>query len=567
MNNSHNLFFMDEKIMLLIKKHALHNALSFNGKASVGAVIGKLIAEMPDIKPRIKEITKTIQKVVSEINSMHYGEQKKELEKIAPELLEKKEKKEKDLPDLPNVQGSITTRMPPEPSKYLHIGHALSFLINYVYAKKYNGKCILRFEDTNPEKSKQEYVDSIKQDIDYLGINSDKEIFVSDDMELFYEMAEQLIRQNKAYVCFCPKEKISKLRQKAEECECRNNTAEQNISYWKEMLNNKYDEGKAVLRLKISMSHKNYAMRDPIIMRISKAEHYRHKSKYVVWPLYDFENAIEDSLCEITHVLRSNEFGKMRIELQDYIKSILGLKKQTIVQYGRFNIHGAITQGREIREKIENGQYIGWDDPRLVTLKALRRRGFVKEMFYELVKQVGLSKSPTNIDFTILSSINRKIVDNKVDRYFFIKDPVKITIKNAPKQNIELDLNPNKKNKGRKFSTSQEFFIEKQDYDGFVDNEIIRLMDCLNFRKTGSSFEFISLDYFDFKGKGKKIIHWLPAQSTISISIRMPDNSIITGLAEQNIENIAQDQLIQFERFGFCKLDNREKKEFWFTHK
>jgi glutamyl-tRNA synthetase len=559
-----------------IRFFALENAVKFKGKANPGAVIGKIISEFPEKKEDMKSLSGEINQVIREVNSMPLEEQIKEYESKAPaKPKEEKKQPKKELPELPNAEmGKVVTRIPPEPSKYNHIGHALSFLINYNYAKKYNGKCIIRFEDTNPEKASQEYVDAMIEDVvDYLNVKADRIMFVSDDLPLFYEYAQKLIMMEKAYVCVCDRETMQKQREEGESCRCTTkNTIEHNLKEWEKMLDGKYDEGGAILRLVGDMKSENHVMRDPVIFRINKTKHYRQANKYCVWPMYDFENSVEDSVTGVTHILRSSEFGNMRVELQDYIKDLLRLPKQTIIQYGRFNIAGATTKGREIREMIEKGEVSGWDDPSLVTLKALKRRGIVKETYTELMYQVGLSASTDkNIDWTLISSINRSILDASVNRFFFVNEPVKISIKGAPKLNPELKLHPEHTERGmRKFETSDEFFVAKEDFEKFKPGMLVRLMDCLNFEVTKDGFKFHSLEHEQYKEKGSLIIHWLPAsEELVNAEVRMPDNMIKKGLAEQTISNLEVDDVVQFARFGFCRLDQKEKNKylFWFTNK
>jgi len=561
---------MDIKKKIL--KYTLQNAVKFNGKANPGAVIGKLLKEDEGLKSRIKQLSKGIQKAVKEVNKLSLEQQKEKLKQIAPEMLEKKKAEKRGLPELKNaVMGKVVTRIPPEPSKYNHIGHALSFLLNYLYAKKYKGKAVLRFEDTNPTASKQEYVDAMKEDVlEYLDIKPDKTVFVSDDMPRFYKLAEDLIKRNKAYVCFCKREKMQDLRHKGLSCECRNNSAEKNLEEWKNMLNRKYKEGECVLRLKIDLKSGNHVMRDPVIFRIIYAEHYRQKNKYCVWPLYDFENAVEEEFCGITHILRSSEFGNMRIELQDYIKDLFGFKKQEIIQYGRFNVAGAITQGREIRKLISEKKVIGWDDPRLVTLRALKRRGIAPEVFYELALKVGLSKTLTNIDWTVISSISRKILDANSNRYFFIHEPKEIAIKNAPEMQVKIKLHPEHDDRGtRSLKTDERFYIPKNDFRELKQGELYRLMHAFNFKKQKNQFVFDSVELEKYKKQGKSIMHWLPRhEKLVSVEVLMPNAEIVRGVAEPSVKKIKINEVVQFERFGFCRLDSIEKDKlsFWFTH-
>ena len=552
----------------LILKYALNNAIMFNGTANIGAVIGKVLQEKPELKSKIKELQPLVKQTVDEVNALSLEEQKDKLDKLdVKPIPEKKKEKKGELPNLKNaVKGKFVTRIPPEPSKYLHIGHALSFLINYLYSKKYEGRCILRFEDTNPEKSSKEYLNSIKQDLKWLNIEPSKEVIVSKDLEKIYSHAETLIKKGKAYVCGCQREQMSKLRNKGQECGCRSFSKERDLEEWQKMKDGTYKDGEVILRLKADMLSANYAMRDPVLFRICKTKHFLQGKKYSAWPMYDFAGVIEDELCKITHILRSGEFGAMRVELQNYIKELLGFKTQIIIQYGRFNVIGATTQGREIRELIEQKKVIGWDDPGLVTIKALRRRGIVKEAFYQLAREIGLSKTQTNIDFQLIASINRKLLDPKCDRYFFISDPVKIRINNAPNQKLELKLHPDFPDKGkREFETKDEFYITKQDNKALNNNKLYRLMDCLNFTKKANRFIFDSTEHEKYKDKGEKIIHWLPTQKDlVNVEILMPDKKLVKGLGESSLNKLKEDDVIQFTRFGFVRLDKKEKDKLVF---
>src|SRR3989344_7063955 len=545
----------------LIYKYVLQNAVRYNGKANPSAIIGKVIAEVPELKNDMKKLGKDIAEVIKKVNSMSVDEQIAELQLIAPELLEEKKEEKKDLKDLPGaINGKFVTRIPPEPSKYAHIGHALSFLINYVYAKKYSGKCILRYEDTNPEKVSSEFVNSMEFDIkEYLGITPDSTRFVSDDMPILIDYAKKLVSKNNAYVCFCNREDMQNLRHKGQECVCRNKVIEKNVDDWERMIDGGFKEGECILRLKGDMSSDNHVMRDPVLFRIDKKPHYRQNRKYTIWPMYDFYNPIEDELCGVTYILRSNEFGSMRTELHNYLRKLFAFKIPLEFQYGRFNVTDKISQGREIRELIEQKKVKGWDDPRLVTLKALRRRGIIKETFYELVKEVGLSKTQTNLDFEVISSINRRFLDKECDRYFFINDSVKIEIKNAPDKDVELPLHPEIKNRGlRKFSTSSKFFIEKSDFEKLVDNKLNRFMECLNFIKKGKDLIFDSENYENFKNSKSKglIMHYLPvSKDLVKVEILMDDGEYIKGIAEPDVKNLNEGDIIQFERFGFVRLE------------
>ena len=556
----------------LAYKYALQNAIRYNGKANAGAIIGKILQEKPELKTNLEEVKKQIIEAVNKVNSLSLESQLEEIKKIAPELLEKKEEK-KDLKDLKNaVNNKLVTRIPPEPSKYAHLGHALSFLINYLYAKKYNGKCYLRYEDANPEKVAKEYVDSMEYDIKkYLEIKPEKTLFVSDHMNEFYKYAAILINGSEAYVCSCRQETMRDLRHKGEDCWCRHRDYKENIKDWELMLKNKIKEGEKTLRLKIDMTSNNHTLRDPVIFRVCLKKHFRTGTKYSIWPMYDFYNVIEDNMINVNYILKSNEFGTMRTELQNHIRKLLNFSIPNEFQYGRFNVNDKISKGREIRDLIKEKKVTGWDDPRLITLKALKRRGIVKETYYELVKEVGLSKTETNLDFEVVAAINRKILDKKADRYFFLDDYKLINIKNTTKKKVSLKLHPESKEHKRKFNINGKFYILKRDIKNIKPGNINRLMDCLNFIKIGNNFEFHSWDYEDFKNAKTKgiIIHYLPDEkSLVKVEIVMDDASIKNGIGETGLKKLKVGDIVQFERMFFARLDKKSsnKLRFYYSH-
>lgn len=553
---------------------ALQNAHKYGGKASQGAVMGKVLAAHPELKGRSAEIGKALAAILSEVNALPAEKQLAELERVAPELLvEKKKEQKRDLPELEGAeQGKVVTRIPPEPSKYAHIGHAYSFLVNYLYAKKYAGRCILKFEDTNPEKCTQEYVDAMTEDITgYLRIDPSEVMLVSDDLPAMYGLAQGLISKRKAYVCTCVRERMQELRHRGEGCEHRRAQADENLALWKDMLAGKFAAGDAVLRLAGDMAADNQVMRDPVLFRISMARHFRHGTTYRVWPLYDFENAVGDALHGVTHIMRSSEFGTMRNELQNRLKDLLGFPKQVIVHYGRVNITGSLTKGREIREKIASGEMRGWDDPRLVTLKALKRRGIQPEAIHEFVLQAGMSPAETNIDFSVIAALNRKLLDARATRFFFIAHPERVRIEGAPRVEVRLRKHPDFPERGyRAHTTGEEFLLEKADLDSLREGELYRLMDCLNFTKEGRHLVFHSLEHEKYRESGKRIIHWLPAnERLLDVEVMMPDATTLHGKGEPGMAEARVDEVVQAERFGFMRLDAKSatRLSFWYSHK
>ena len=541
----------------LIYKYALQNAVKFKGKANVGAVVGKVISEMPSAKG--KELAEKVMEIVKKVNSMSLRQQADELNNVAPELLEKKEQKERDIFAFLDIKPrtKVITAFPPGPEKYPHIGHAKALLINYELAEKFNGKFVLRFEDTNPRLVKKEFYKIMLEDFTWLGVKWDKLDYASDYMEKFYTFCEKLLKEGKAYACTCPKEEIRGRRFKGEECACRGNGPVKNLEMFKEMP--QMEEGSCVIRLKIDMGHKNTTMRDPAIFRIIKYRHARLGSKYNVWPSYDFQNSIMDGMEGITHRLRSKEF-EMRNELQRYIQRILGFKETFIYEFARFELEGVETSGRLIREKIENDELVGWDDPSLVTLAALKRRGFHPLAIKEFVLSTGVNKTESTLTWDDLIVHNRRVLDKEAKRCFMVTNNRKIKIKYAPKMNVKIPLHPDVPKMGfRVFKTGERFYVD----DDLKPRQVYRLMHLFNFRDG----EFLSKEY-DPK-LNAKIIHWLPADDDlVRVEVLMPDKSVVKGLAEKGVKKLKVNEVCQYERKFFARLDNKEKTKlkFWFTH-
>ncbi len=565
-----------------ILAYALKNAIEF-GKADAGRILPKLFQHGLD-KKEIKEVMPIIEAIAKGVNALSKESREKEFE-LVKGLVKEREEKEKDLPELPNLEGGVVTRMPPEPSKYAHIGHAISFLLNYLSAKRYGGKSFLRFDDANPEKVSQEYVDAMLEDIEgYLGIKPDGIKYVSDDMELMYKYAEKLIAFEKVYVCSCERKQMQDSRHSGKECLCRKADSKKTLEEWGKMLKGTYKGGQVVLRIKGDMSAQNQVMRDPVLFRIVEAKHFRKGTKYKVWPMYDFYSPIEDDLMGITHILRSNEFDQ-RIELQALLSKLLGLREQTIIQYGRIGVLDGTTKGREIRELVASGEYVGWDDPRLVTLKALKRRGIKKEVIYELVKQTGLAQKESFIDFAMIASLSRKLIDAQTPRFFFVEDPVRVEVKDAPNiEHVHLPVHPDRDEK-RTIKLGENLFISNEDVSKLKGKEV-RFLHLYNIKLSSKiskrqglkilertqepSEKFltkeISGDFTTLENKNIPKIHWI--SEGIAVRVFMPDATWKEGIGEEGLMNLNIGDVVQFERFGFVKLDTKKEDvlEFWFTH-
>lgn len=557
-----------------ITKHALHNAIKFNGKANQGAVLGKILSEDPSLKDDIKNLSKTISEILKRVNKLSIGQQIDELKKIDPNLLdEKKETKEKDLPELNNViKGKVKMRFEPSPSGPLHIGHAFALSLNSELCRKYNGILQLRISDTNPENIDPNAYQMIPEDAKWVTKDNVKEFVIqSDRMDSYYKAAEDIIKKGHAYVCLCKAEDFKEITLKSHECPCRNNTVDENLKRWKKMFTS-YKEGDAVVRIKTNINDKNPAMRDWPALRIKEESHARQKKKYRVWPLLNFSVAIDDHQLGITHTVRAKDHMDNE-KRQRFLFDHMGWKMAEHLYIGRINFIDMKVSCSKTRPLIEDGTYEGWDDIRVPFLKSLKRRGYQPEAFIKFAKEIGLTQNDKTMHqdefFKTLNAFNREVIDSTSNRYFFIENAIEIVIQNAPKQNIELNLHPEHKKEGRSFETNDSFLIEKRDFDSFKDGKLYRLMDCLNFRKSKNKFIFDSLDHETYKNKGEKIVHWLTKKDLVKVEVLMPDHSIIKGFGEQTINKMKIGEICQFERFGFVRLDriNKNVFTFWFAHK
>jgi glutamyl-tRNA synthetase len=564
----------------LVRKHALINAFKHEGKADAKAVISRIMADFPAARSRVGEVKELANRIVAEVNEISPDIQREMVERVAPEyLVETRRAEKKELPPLPEaVEGKVTTRLAPEPNGYIHLGNAMTFFFNYLYARRYLGKLWLRFEDTNPRKEKADYYNQIKEDILWLGVKWDREKSNSDDIEIFYDFANRLLVQRKAYICSCPLKKTRENRAAGKTCEHRDNTTEENLELWNRMLSNKFREEEVVWRIKGDMESTNYVMRDPTLFRIVETPHALKGSKYIVWPTYDFAVAIEDSICGVTHVLRSNEFA-LRGELQSYIRKLLGLRGPIIIEYSRFNFEGTPTGKRLIKPLIDNGIVSGWDDIRLSTIKGVRRRGILPKTIEEFAVQVGITQAQPVFSWDLLLSLNRKILDPIAKRYFFVSNPVKLVVEDAPKLVVKLRHHPERDLGYREVKTGDTFYIPRSDVPEV--NTTIRLKDLYNVKiidvgDSEANSRFAGRDLVEDTSK----VQWT-TEEHIPVEVQVPDLiyigdkinesslTVVKGYGESACRELEVDEHVQFERFGFCRIDQKRSDMITacFTHK
>ena len=569
----------EDIIMKTVRVYALQNAVQFNGKANPKAVIGKVIAVLRKDGISPKEIIPIVNKVTVEINKIPIDKQISELEKTAPDLLVK-EKKERDftLPSLPNAEdGKVITRFPPEPNGYLHIGHAKASIVDYEYAKMYNGKFILRFDDTNPENAQLEFYNVQKEDLNWLGIEWDKEYCTSNNLKKHYKLAEQLINQGDAYVCSCDPKDIKDCRFHGKECACRNCECGETLDLWKEMINGSLDN--VILRLTGEMTCENTAMRDPTLFRIIEKTHPLQGDKFRVWPTYDFAGAVEDSLSGVTHPFRTKEY-ELRDECYFRLLELLNLRKPHLMEFARLNITGMPVSKRKIKPLIDQSLVSGYDDIRLPTLRGLKKRGILPNAIKQFVLSQGISKVESNVTFSLLESENRKILDPITRRYFFVNNPIKLIVKDAPKVTKKISLHPSDKKLGtRLITTCKNFFVSEDDIEKLKIDDVFRLKGLYNVKIIKKGKEIIGEFAGEMLISNSLKIQWT-TDKYVKMKIMVPNilfindkfnkNSleIVNGYAEEEVNSLKTGNVVQFERFGFVRIENIDDKiTGFFAHK
>ena len=462
---------------------------------------------------------------------------------------------DKDLAE--GVYDTVHTRFPPEPNGYLHIGHAKSILLNYGLAQKYNGKFNMRFDDTNPTKEKIEFVESIKKDIEWLGADwEDRLFFASDYFGQMYEAAVKLIKKGKAYVCDLNAEEIREyrgtLKEPGKNSPYRDRSVEENLTLFENMKNGQYQDGDKVLRAKIDMSSPNINMRDPIIYRVAHMTHHNTGDQWCIYPMYDFAHPIEDAIEHITHSICTLEFEDHRPLYDWVVRELEYDQPPRQIEFAKLYLTNVVTGKRYIKKLVEDGIVDGWDDPRLVSIAALRRRGFTPESIKLFVELCGVSKANSSVDYGMLEYCIREDLKLKDSRVMAILDPIKLVIDNYPEGQVEeLEVPNNMENDAlgsRKVPFEKVLYIEREDFMEEPPKKYFRLYPGNEVRLMHAYFVTCTSYVKDEDGKvtevhctydpetksgsgftGRKVkgtIHWVPASSAISAEVRLYENII-----------------------------------------
>ena len=520
---------------------------------------------------------------------------------------------DKDLAD--GVYTTVCTRFPPEPNGYLHIGHAKAILLSYGIAQKYNGTFHMRFDDTNPTKEKEEFVDSIKADISWLGADWGEHLYyASDYFERMYECAVFLIKKGKAYVCDLSADEIREyrgtLKEPGKNSPYRDRSVEENLDLFERMKNGEFEDGSRVLRGKIDMASPNINMRDPILYRIAHMSHHRTGDTWCIYPMYDFAHPLEDAFEGITHSLCTLEFEDHRPLYDWVVRECEFARPPRQIEFAKLYLTNVVTGKRYIKKLVEEGIVDGWDDPRLVSIAALRRRGYTPESIKRFVELVGISKANSSVDYAMLEYCIREDLKLKKPRMMAVLDPIRLVIDNYPAgQTEELTVLNNKENPelgSRKVPFSGELFIERNDfmieppkkyYRMFPGNEV-RLMDayfvtCTGYETDENGNVTVVHAKYDPETRGgdapdgrkvKGTIHWVSAAQAGTAQVRLYENIIdeekgvynedgslnlnpnsMTVLTNCRLEPALMEatamESFQFVRQGFFNVDFRDSKE------
>ena len=520
---------------------------------------------------------------------------------------------DKDLEEQ-NCYQDILTRFPPEPNGYLHIGHAKSICLNFTTAAKYNGKCNLRYDDTNPVKEDMEYVNSIEEDVRWLGFQWEKRLWASDYFDEMYECAVKLIKDGKAYVCDLTPEQIKEyrgtLKEPGIESPYRNRSVEENLKLFEEMKEGKYDDGEKVLRAKIDMASPNINMRDPIIYRIAHATHHNTGDKWCIYPMYDFAHPIEDAIEKITHSICTLEFEDHR-PLYDWVLEAVGKwdKPPRQIEFARLNLTNTVMSKRKLKALVDDGDVDGWDDPRMPTIAGIRRRGYTPEAVRDFCERIGVAKANSTVEADLLDACVRDDLKTKVENRNVVENPIKVIITNYPEDQSEMMEIENSREVpelgNRQVPFSRELYVDGDDFMEVPVKKYFRLFPGNEVRFKGAYFitcnEVVKnedgsikelLCTYDpetksgngFEGrKVKGTIHWVDAKTAVKIRIRNYDylmiddeegNQIMNpeslvetiAYAEPSLGDAKAGERFQFFRKGYyiadSKLTTDEEKVF-----
>ena len=550
---------MSDDVEATIRKYALQNAVFYKGKANPKAVVGKILGECPELRSKAAEITPLINQIVEDVNRLGLDAQTIALQEMdASMLVREKKERRNNLPDLKDVElGRVVMRIAPGPSGPLHIGHTRVSILNDEYVKRYEGKLVLRYEDTNPERLDPEAYDTIPEDFDWLGIEFDETYIQSDRFEIYYDYAKQLIEMGAAYVCTCDGDHWRELKEQKQACPCRDLPVETQMERFDKFMAGDYADGEAVVVIKTDIAHPNPAIRDFVALRLVRAPHPRTGTKYIAYPMMNFSTAVDDYLMKMTHVIRGKDHLNNTFR-QEYVFDYFGWKKPIYYHYGLINIPDTVLKTSTIKKAIQAGEYSGWDDVRTGTVRALKRRGIRPEAIRKYWVESGIKSVDIEFSWQTLYGMNRDISDTDSNRYFYVQDPVKYDITGIDSIQGEAPRHPDHPERGsRKYSLdgNKTVYLAHSDSDMFEQEKRIRLKDLCNLNY-GQPAVYDGNDISVLKN-GVHAVQWV-ADGGVGAKLLMPDGSVLEGYVEPEILKETND-MVQLERVGFARLEKNSK--------
>ena len=558
-----------ERVEREAEKHALFNAVKHKSEAEVGAIMGALMGENPDFREHGDAIPGVIAPVVSRVNDHSPAQRRARLAELAPDLLEELEAEDEGeehvLPELPNAEeyDEIRMRCAPNPNGPWHLGHARMPAVIGTYKERYDGWMLCRFDDTDPETKRPDLdaYDAIVDSIEYLGFEADRVMKASDRLETYYEHARELIDLGGAYTCSCPGETFSELKNAGEACPHREKDEETVREEFDAMVDGEYDAGELVLRVRTDIEHKNPALRDWVAFRVVDRPHPREEAaEYRCWPMLDFQSGIDDHLTGITHIIRG-------IDLQDsakrqrFVYDYFGWEYPEVLHWGHVQIdaYDVKMSTSTIRKLIEDGELDGWDDPRAPTIASVRRRGIRGDAVTEAMIELGTSTSDVDLAITSLYAKNRERIDDDADRYFLVRDGHEIELLGDGPDVAHPPRHPEHEERGtREIPAGDAVVIEPADLPSVDERIWLKGLGCV--RYDGETLAFTGDDIDAVREEGVDVIHWVPAGSNVGVRLRTPEGEV-EGHAEPEFAETATDEMVQFERIGFARVDRHSDVE------
>lgn len=564
---------MDEELRAEIERaaeiHALLNAIKHDGEANVGAIMGPLMGENPAFRPHGDRIPGIVAPVVNRINQLDPTDQRNRLGELAPDKLAAFEEPEDDaddqvLPDLANTDDipQVRMRLAPNPNGPWHLGNARMCSVIGTYKDLYDGWMLCRFDDTDPETKRPDLdaYDAILDAIEYLGFEPDDVIRASDRLEIYYEYARELIELGGAYTCSLPGDEFSQLKRAGTPSPNRTKDPDTVSEEFEAMIAGDYDPGEMVLRVKTDMDHKNPALRDWVAFRQVGAPHPRKEAAdFRCWPLLDFQSGIDDHLTNITHIIRGIDLQDSA-KRQQFLYDYFGWDYPEVIHWGHVQIdeYDISMSTSTLKELIHSGELDGWDDPRAPTIASLKRRGIRGQAIVNAMVDLGTSTSNVDLAMSSIYAYNRELIDEETDRYFFVRDGMRLPLVGNPPDSAQPPRHPTNEDRGvREIPIGDAVLVEPDDLPDHGERVWLKGLGCV--RLLRDAFELTGDGIDAVREEDVPVIHWVPADTGVETTLERPTGTE-TGVAEPEVTGLSEDTVVQFERVGFARIEQANER-------